>query len=178
MLHWSRDGWKHNGHGLADGALNCWSVISSLVPHTDSSSVFWLVPHCQEVSECQGTVAEAFKDTLERVKWTLWHGKPEEAESAENPDDECHKLKQSQKLADLYDYLSRNQAYLVNYQERSSRTKLTQVAESHIESMINARHKKEWEMQWTEREHIKFYKSGVIASNEWGNRWQNLSYLH
>jgi len=79
-----------------------------------------------------GYCAEAFKDTLERVKWTFMHGKPGRGvESAENPDDECHKLKQAETL-DLYDYLSRNQAYLVNYQEQNSRTKLTrQVAESH-----------------------------------------------
>jgi len=56
---------------------------------------------------------------LERVKWTLWHGKPEEALSL-NPNDECvADSNKSEKLADLYDYLSRNQAYLVNYQERA-----------------------------------------------------------
>ena len=91
----------------------------------------------------------AFQDTLERVKWTLWHGKPEEALS---------KLKilmtnvadsnKSEKLADLYDYLTQNQAYLVNYQERQQhKTYTSLVAESHIESIINARHKKSGKMQ-------------------------------
>jgi len=41
------------------------------------------------------------------------------------------------KLADLYDYLNRNQAYLINYQEREQQghTYTSQVAESHIESL-------------------------------------------
>ena len=52
------------------------------------------------------------------------------------------------KLAQLYDYLSRNQAYLVNYQEREKQGKTftTQVAESYIESLINARYKKSGKM--------------------------------
>lgn len=79
------------------------------------------------------------------------------------------------KLEDLYDYLSRNQAYLVNYQEREqqNQTYTSQVAESHIESIINARHKKSGKMQWTwEGAHKVLQIRGVIASNEWGNRWQ------
>lgn len=118
----------------------------------------------------------AFQDTLERVKWTLWHGKPEEALS---------KLKilmtnvadsnKSDKLVDLDGYLSRNQAYLVNYQERAqqNQTYTSRVAESHIESIINARYKKSEKMQWTrEGAHKVLQIRGVIASNEWGNRWQ------
>lgn len=56
-----------------------------------------------------------------------------------------------QKLEDLYEYLNRNQAYFVNYQEREQQghTYSSQVAESHIESIINARHKKSGKMQWT-----------------------------
>ncbi len=152
-------------------------------------SLLTLVPHCQQLicildwfhiakkfQNVRGTVEAAFKDTLERVKWTLWHGNPEEALS---------KLKilmtnvavsnKSEKLADLYDYLSRNQAYLVNYQERGTQNKTytSLVAESHIESIINARHKKSGKMQWTrEGAHKVLQIRGVIASNEWTNRWQ------
>jgi len=48
---------------------------------------------------------------LERVKWTLWHGKPQEALSKLELDDECHGLTEAQEIRDLYDYLNRNQAY-------------------------------------------------------------------
>ena len=58
------------------------------------------------------TVEEAFKDILERVKWTLWHGKPEEALSKlkilmTNVTD----AKKRSSLEDLYNYLNQNQAY-------------------------------------------------------------------
>ncbi len=124
----------------------------------------------------RGAVEEAYIETLERVKWTLWHGKPEEALS---------KLKllmtnvtdsnKRKKLADLSEYLNRNQAYLVNYQEREQQghTYTSQVAESHIESIINARHKKSGKMQWTrEGAHKVLQIRGKIASNEWGDQWQ------
>jgi len=79
------------------------------------------------------------------------------------------------KLEDLYDYLSRNQAYLLNYQERSNQgeTYTSQVAESHVESIINARHKKSGKMQWTrEGAHNVLQIRGKIASNKWSKGWQ------
>ena len=50
--------------------------------------------------------------------------------------------KKRSSLEDLYNYLNQNQAYLVNYQERDeqNQTYTSQVAESHIGSVINARH--------------------------------------
>lgn len=83
--------------------------------------------------------------------------------------------KKRKKLEDLYDYLKRNQDYLVNYQEREEQeqTYTSQVAESHIESMINARHKRSGKMQWTrEGAHNVLQVRGKIASNEWSDQWQ------
>jgi hypothetical protein len=52
---------------------------------------------------------------LERVKWTLWHGRPDEALA------KLYRLmtnvadaKKRSKLEGLYDYLERNKAYLVH----------------------------------------------------------------
>lgn len=44
-----------------------------------------------------------------------------------------------------------HQAYIVNYEERQKAEKpfSSQVAESHVESLINARHKRSGKMQWT-----------------------------
>jgi len=56
------------------------------------------------------------------------------------------KLKQAEST-DLYDYLAESLSGQLS--RTGSRTKLTQVAESHIESMINARHKS-GKMQWTQ----------------------------
>jgi hypothetical protein len=130
----------------------------------------------KQFQNVRGAVDEAYKETLERVKWTLWHGQPAEALSklqllTMNVTDSLKR----KKLADLYDYLNRNQAYLVNYQERDQQghTYTSQVAESHIESIINARHKKSGKMQWTRLgAHKVLQIRGKIASNEWGDHWQ------
>jgi len=54
-------------------------------------------------------------------------------ESAENPDDECHRLKQSQKLADLYDYLPKSSlSGQLSRTEQQNQTYTSQVAESHM----------------------------------------------
>ena len=69
----------------------------------------------------------------------------------------------------LYEYLERNKAYLVHYEERNKehKTYTSQVAESHIESIINARHNKSGKMQWTRAgAHKVLHIRGTIASNE------------
>jgi hypothetical protein len=163
---------------LADGANNCWSVILSLTPHCKQLICILDWFHiAKKFQNVRGSVEEALKDSLEQVKWTLWHGKPEEA---------LRKLpilmtsvtdaKKYKKLEDLYDYLGRNQAYLVNYEQRDQQNQpyTSQVAESHIESIINARHKRSGKMQWTrEGAHKVLQIRGVIASNDWGDRWQS-----
>jgi hypothetical protein len=162
---------------LADGAHNCWSVLLSLAPHCQQIICildwFHIAKRFQNV---RGAVEEAFQETLERVKWSLWHGKSTEALSKLKllmmnvPD-----KKKRKKLEDLYEYLERNQEYLVNYQEREEQkqTYTSQVAESHIESIINARHKRSGKMQWTrEGAHNVLQVRGKIASNEWSDQWQ------
>ncbi len=59
--------------------------------------------------------------------------------------------KKRSKLKGLYDYLKNNLDYLVNYNERekADKTFTSQVAESHIDTLINARHKRKQKMQWT-----------------------------
>ena len=62
----------------------------------------------------------------------------------------------------------------VNYEarEQANQTYTSQVAESHIESIINAWHKKSGKMQWTrEVAHNVLQIRGLIASNEWGDSW-------
>jgi len=162
---------------LADGALNCWAAILSLAPHCQQLICILDWFHiAMKFQNARSAVAEAFKDALERVKWSLWHGKAESALSQlkmlmMNVKDS----KKRSKLEDLYEYLNRNQAYLVNYgqREQQSQTYTSQVAESHIQSIINARYKRSGKMQWTrEGAHKVLQIRGLIASNEWGNRWQ------
>jgi hypothetical protein len=162
---------------LADGALNCWSVILSLAPHCQQLICILDWFHiAKKFQNVRGAVEEGYTETLELVKWTLWHGNSQEALSklqllTMNITDS----KKRKKLEDLSDYLNRNQAYLVNYQERErqGQTYTSQVAESHIESIINARHNKSGKMQWTRSgAHKVLQIRGNLASKEWCNQWQ------
>ncbi len=162
---------------LADGALNCWSVILSLQPHCKQLLCildwFHIAMRFENVAS---SVEDAYKETLERVKWTLWHGKPDEALSKlkillTNIADDQKRSKPEK----LHDYLKNNQAYLVNYEQREQqhKTYTSQVAESHIESIINERYKNSKKMQWTrEGAHNVLQIRGMITSNEWDDDWQ------
>lgn len=64
----------------------------------------------------------------------------------------------------------------VNYDERAkaNKTYTSQIAESHIDSIINARHKKTGKMQWTrEGAHNVLQIRAMIVSNEWDAKWQS-----
>ena len=72
--------------------------------------------------------------------------------------------------------MDRNQAYLVNYEarEQANQTYTSQVAESHIDSLINARHKRKQKMQWTrEGAHNVLQIRAKMESKEWNEQWQD-----
>ena len=76
----------------------------------------------------------------------------------------------------LYNFLKRNQQYIVNYEQRkqASLTFTSQVAESHIESLINARQKRSKKMQWSrDGAHQVLQIRAKMESNEWNTLWQD-----
>jgi len=73
-------------------------------------------------------------------------------DSQKNRIDNISDEKKRSKLKGLQDYLENNLDYLVNYSEREKTKVFTgQLAESHIDSIINARHKRKQKMQWTRK---------------------------
>jgi hypothetical protein len=161
---------------LADGASNCWRVILALEPHCLTLELILDWFHIgKKFQNVKNALGKAFTESLDSAKWTLWHG---DAEAAllkialmrDNITDE----KTRSKLTGLHDYLKNNQDYLVNYDERekANKTFTSQVAESHIDSLINARHKQKQKMQWTrEGAHNVLQIRASMASNEWDERW-------
>jgi hypothetical protein len=125
----------------------------------------------------QNALGEAFAASLERAKWKLWHGKAQEALAKlallrNNITDEAQKSK----MTGLYNYIERNQAYIVNYDERATthQTYTSQVAESHIDTLINARHKRTGKMQWSREGADNVLQiRATMASNEWASKWQS-----
>ena len=162
--------------GLADGAKNCWSVLLSLNPYCQSIEAILDWFHIGKKFETvKKVLGKRFEDLLESAKWTLWHGDVEETLSKlELLKGKVTGEKNQSKLNGLYKYIKNNQKYIVDYGERkkANETFTSQVAESHVESVINARHKASGKMQWTrEGAHNVLQIRASISSNEWGSRW-------
>ena len=82
--------------------------------------------------------------------------------------------KKRSKLKGLSDYLKNNLGHLVNYDERQKAHQVftSQVAESHIDTLINARHKRKQKMQWTrEGAHHVLQIRAMMESKEWDEHW-------
>lgn len=164
--------------GLADGASNCWSVLLSLKSHCQNLECILDWFHIgKKFQNVKNALGEAFEKSLDSAKWTLWHGESEEALTKLKllQDNITDDAKQS-KIKVLHDYLKNNLAYLINYDKRdnSGKAYTSQVAESHIDSLINARHKRKRKMQWTrEGAHNVLQIRAKMASKEWNDRWQD-----
>lgn len=165
------------GTALADGAKNCWSVIAYLKPYCKRLEPILDWFHIgKKFQTVKNSLGESFEESLESCKWKLWHGNVEES---------ITKLKmlmvnisdsqKVSKLKGLYNYLKRNQDYIVNYDEQKSleKTFTNQVTESHIESIIKARHIKSGKMQWSrEGAHNVPQIRSEIISKDWPEQWQ------
>ena len=121
-------------------------------------------------------LGETFESALDKAKWKLWHGQPNEALAklallrANLTDD-----KNRSKIVELYNYIESNQTYIVNYEARvqANKTYTSQVASSHIESLINARQKISKKMQWSrEGAHQVLQIRAKMESKEWQQQWQ------
>ena len=164
---------------LADGADNCWSALSVLEPHCRVLEPILDWFHIgKKFQNVRSAVEEKDMDILEGAKWKVWHGKCEEALSKlELLVSNTSAPKKRKKLEELYSYLEGNKNYLVNYEEReqTNKTYTSQVAESHIDTLINARHKRKQKMQWTrEGAHNVLQIRALMASNEWEDKWLDL----
>ena len=164
--------------GLADGAQNCWSVLSIIKPvcNTLECVLDWF--HIgKKFQQVKNALGEAFENALDSAKWKLWHGESQEALTkllllGDNVTDEVKRSK----ITGLSDYIHRNQAYIVNYdeRERANKTYTSQVAESHIDSLINTRHKRTKKMQWTrEGAHHVLQIRAMMASDDWERNCQD-----
>ena len=163
---------------LADGATNCWAVLLAMQPYCATLDCILDWFHIgKKFQTVKNALGEAFEASLDSAKWKLWHGKAEEALAKlallrDNITDEAQKSK----MTGLYTYIARNQAYIINYDARATahKTYTSQVAESHIDSLINARHKKTGKMQWSREGADNVLQiRATMASNEWASKWQS-----
>jgi REP element-mobilizing transposase RayT len=84
---------------LADGAKNCWSVLSALTPECETLECILDWFHiAQKFQNVKNALGEAFTTSLESAKWKLWHGYPQDALTKlallrDNSTDEGHRSK-------------------------------------------------------------------------------------
>ena len=164
--------------GLADGAKNCWSALLALKSHCEVLECILDWFHIgKKFQNVKNALGEAFEKSLESAKWKLWHGKAKEAlTKLRLLKDNITDTEKKSKVQGLYDYLQNNLDYLVNYDERKEAGKAysSQVAESHIDTLINARHKRKRKMQWTrEGAHNVLQIRAEMVSEEWEEKWQD-----
>lgn len=161
---------------LADGANNCWSAISILEPDCQTLELILDWFHIgMKFETLKNALGESLAYSVESAKWSLWQGKADETlQKLSLLRDNITDTKKRSKLKGLQDYLKNNHQYLVNYSEREQANKVftSQVAESHIDSMINTRHKRKQKMQWTRQgAHNVLQIRAMMASNEWEENW-------
>lgn len=162
---------------LTDGAKNCWSITDSLKRYCkESISVLDWFHITKRFTVLNNRVGSDFKERLEKVKWFLWHGKPEDALrrlSQLQSDTKDEKILLD--LQDLYEYIESNKKYLVNYQERQANSlPFTSIlAESSVNTLINVRQKNNKKMQWSrEGAHSVLQIRTSLFSKTWTKDWQ------
>jgi hypothetical protein len=164
---------------LADGAHNCWAIILALQPYCLSLLCILDWFHIgKKFQNVKNALGDAFNESIESAKWTLWDGDAQEAlRKIKLLRDNISDEKKHSKLKGLHDYLENNMDYLVNYDEREKANLVftSQVAESHIDSLINERHKRKQKMQWTrEGAHNVLQIRASMVSQEWQEKWLEL----
>jgi hypothetical protein len=162
---------------LTDGASNCWSITHSLKGccKTVVNVLDWF--HItKRFTVINNRVAVDFKEKLEKVKWYLWHGKVKNAlERLTQLQSTVQDEKLLSKLKEVYEYIKRNEHYIVNYQERQAAHLpfRSTYAESSVNALINARQKDNKKMQWTrEGAHPILQIRTSLFSKTWERDWQ------
>lgn len=162
---------------LTDGANNCWSITNSLKRYCkELISVLDWFHITKRFTVINNRIDLDFKERLEKVKWFLWHGETKEAlQRVSQLQDDTEDEKLSLDLHDLYKYIAHNKKYITNYQERQSNNLAftSTLAESSVNTLINARQKNNKKMQWSrEGAHSVLQIRASLFSKTWTKDWQ------
>lgn len=161
---------------LSDGAKNCWNSLALL--KNECAQYIGILDWFHigmKFENIMGALPIEHYETIDHVKWRLWHGDIEVA--LHRLKELCSVLaeeKQKNRVHDLYHYLNNNKSYIINYSDRKKQGLVftSQVAESNIESLINKRFKKLNKMQWTrEGAHSILQIRSAMISQDWLHVW-------
>lgn len=161
---------------LTDGASNCWSIANSLKSYCKNLIMILDWFHItKRFTIINNRVDDNFEKQLEKVKWFLWHGNPKDAlNRLSKLKSTLSKGKTLSDLQEFYEYIVRNQSYIINYQDRQAGNLpfTSTIAESSVNELINARQKNNRKMQWTrEGAHNILQIRASRFSKTWDNDW-------
>lgn len=164
---------------LCDGAENCWNTAKVLKPYckiTINVLDWYHISHKFETLE--KNVEDPHLTELQSIKWKIWNGDSDSALKRLNwlyVDTATYNY--TDKVHDLFKYLSNNKKYLVNYADRKkqSLSYTSSIIESTVENIINERHKKKQKAQWSrEGAHNVLQLRTSRASKDWDNEWSTV----
>ena len=165
---------------LSDGAENCWNTAKVLKPYcrvTINVLDWYHINHKFETLEKQ--VEDLHLSELQNIKWKIWHGQREEALKRLNwLYGNTTRNDYTDKVHELFKYLSNNKEYLVNYAERKKQSipYTSSIIESTVESIINERHKKKQKAQWSrEGAHNVLQIRTSRANKDWDEEWNTVT---
>lgn len=159
---------------LCDGAANCWKVAEALRPLSGSMTCildwFHLAMKIQNIS-----LPETHKEELTSIKWHLWRGNVDKAQTSLSLLITKVEEKHQDRLEKLRTYITNNKDKIVDYNARKEQGKVftSNLAESTVESLINQRCKGHQHMRWS-REGLNplLQLRAAMASNDWGSIWK------
>jgi len=168
---------------LSDGARNCWSILKELEKYCLSITYILDWFHIgKKMKTLENCLPAASKNPLAEIKKALWKGKTEEALSQlQLINQTLTEKKDIERIKDFHDYIFRNAAQIINYNERQH-TNLpytTHIAESTVEHLLNARLRKKQKMQWSRRGADNVLQlRATMASHQWASVWSRFIEQH
>lgn len=163
---------------ISDGAVNCWNVLKAVKPYCHSIEYILDWYHIKQRFEAlENKVEDPYLSELESIKWQIWHGNHIEALNRLSSLYIATSTREyTDKIHELFKYLSNNREYLVHYASRKEKNLpyTSSIIESAVESIINERHKKKHKAQWSRigAHHVLQIRTSV-ASNLWNKEWIN-----
>lgn len=165
---------------LADGAENCRSIARSI--EADCSNMVYILDWFHIGMKFKNiAIPDEHKDLYNKVKWHLWHGKPETAlirleqlKEKISEDAQSEESKTLAKLDKLSIYISNNKEGIVDYSKRKQAGLVytSNLAETNVNSLINERQKGKQKMLWTrEGAHNILQIRAAISSKNWKKDW-------
>jgi hypothetical protein len=104
---------------ISDGVVNCWNVLEAVKPYCHSVEYIHIK---QRFETLENKVKNPYLSELESIKWKIWHGDHVEALNRLSSLYIATSTREyTDKIHELFKYLSNNKEYLVNYVERKEK---------------------------------------------------------